>query len=146
MACGTCGYPADGLVKYAGDAICEACERLFTAANALFDNGIIDEAKIVGTLAFAHYASEPADRYNKLKVLKVVDGVPVLRLKKAVVRLLYYDHSVVAKAATVEVLSRHATPEEISALYKQVLDEGVFTTINALAVPSPGPRRIISWL
>src|SRR5215208_4182689 len=98
--CDACTRPSTSLHKYAGDAICEVCEALFTAANALFDNGITDEVEIIGTLAFAYYAPdstlEAANKYFRFEVVRVVD---------------------------VEVFSRHADPGEVSVLYEQTLAE-----------------------
>jgi hypothetical protein len=125
--CDACTRPSTSLHKYAGDAICEACEALFTAANALFDNGVADEAEIVGTLAFTRYApdstSEAARKYGRFEVIRMADGVPVLRLRKVAANVLHYKGSRIVRAVNVEVFSRHADPGEVSALYERTLAE-----------------------
>jgi hypothetical protein len=125
--CDACTRPSTSLHKYAGDAICEVCEALFTAANALFDNGITDEVEIIGTLAFAYYAPdstlEAANKYFRFEVVRVVDGVPVLRLRRVAANVLYYEGSRIVRAVNVEVFSRHADPGEVSVLYEQTLAE-----------------------
>lgn len=128
--CDACTRPSTSLHKYAGDAICEACEALFTAANALFDNGAADEAEIVGTLAFTRYApdstSEAARKYGGFEVIRMADGVPVLRLRKVAANVLHYKGSRIVRAVNVEVFSRHADPGEVSALYERTLaDHGI---------------------
>jgi hypothetical protein len=76
--CDACTHPSTSLHKYAGDAICEVCVALFSAANALFENGITDEAEIIGTLAFTRYAPvstpEAANKYGRFEVVRVADG------------------------------------------------------------------------
>jgi hypothetical protein len=125
--CDVCARPSTSLHKYAGDAICEVCEALFTAANALFDNGITDEVEIIGTLAFAYYVSnstpEAANKYGRFEVVRVADGVPVLRLRKVAASVLNYEGSGIVRAVNVEVFSRHADPGEVSVLYEQTLAE-----------------------
>src|SRR3712207_1434915 len=128
--CDACTRPSSSLHKYAGDAICEACEALFTAANALFDNGAADETEIVGTLAFTRYApdstSEAARKYGRFEVIRMADGVPVLRLRKVAANVLHYKGSRIVRAVNVEVFSRHADPGEVSALYERTLaDHGI---------------------
>lgn len=125
--CDACTTPATDLRKYAGDAICDRCEELFTAGHALFDNGIAGEAEIIGTLAFTHFASDPsveaASNYRHLEVVKVADNVPVMRLRKAAVTITTYENSDIPRAVGVEVLSRHVDPSEVFALYERALLE-----------------------
>jgi hypothetical protein len=125
--CDACTHPSTSLRKYAGDAICEVCVALFTAANALFDNGVTDEAEIIGTLAFTRYAPdstpEAANKYGRFQVVRVVDGVPVLRLRKVAANVLHYEGSRIVRAVNLEVFSRHADPDEVSAMYEQTLAE-----------------------
>jgi hypothetical protein len=125
--CDACTHPSTSLHKYAGDAICDDCKALFTAANALFDNGVADEAEIIGTLAFTRYAPdstpEATRKYGRFEVVRVADGVPVLRLRRAAANVLYYEGSKIARAVNLEVFSRHANPGEVSVLYERKLAE-----------------------
>ena len=125
--CDACTRPSTSLHNYAGDAICGACEALFTAANALFDNGVTDEVELIGTLAFTRYAPdstpEAANKYGRFEVVRVADGVPVLRLRKVAINVHYYEGSRIVRAVNVEVFSRYANPGEVSAVYEQTLVE-----------------------
>ncbi len=125
--CDACTTPARELRRYAGDAICERCEGLFTAVHALFDNKITDEEEIVGTLAFVQFAFHPtvetASNYRRLEVVKIVDEVPVMRLRKMAILVVAHERSDIARAVDIEVFSRHADPSEVSALYERTLME-----------------------
>jgi hypothetical protein len=109
----------------AGDSVCEQCNALFTAAHALLDNNVPDEAVILGTLAFAwSQGAWPAgpDDYGGLQPHAVVDGVPLLSLPKITADVVTYDGSHIPKAIKVAVYSRDVKPEGLADVYEGLLE------------------------
>src|SRR5215207_8739758 len=92
-----------------------------------------DGGRYRATLAFARHAEvlwpirDPGervatvhklvDRYPAFDLVEVVNGVPVLRMKRAMVEVVRYHGSHLAKSIRVRVLSRFAEPEEMAKLY-----------------------------
>jgi hypothetical protein len=99
---------------------------LFTAAHALLDNDVRDEAGILGALAFAWSKDDWAadlDGYGGLELLEVADEVPVLRLPKITAGVVTYDGSHIPKAAKVGVYSRDVKPQELAEKYERLLEK-----------------------
>jgi hypothetical protein len=127
-ACDTCGGPVEDLLALQprmGDNVCEQCGALFGAARALLDNNILDEAVIIGTLAFAW--SEGAwtvnpDDYGRFEFLAAVDGVPLLRLPDITTEAVTYEGSRVPKAVKINVYSRGVKPEKLAEFYERLLN------------------------
>ncbi len=97
--CDGCLSPSNDLAKHAGDALCPRCKALFSAAIVLFDNGIIEKNEVIPTLVAACTLTRPADladltqsgeSYPGLELVKVIDGVPVIRILPLV---LDFSHS-----------------------------------------------------
>ena len=104
--CSACRRHASEVINEAGDGLCERCRAIFWAARVLFKKCITDEREIVPTLAFAAQAGAPwtlvneelpenlaevfAEAYTGLELVRVVDGVPVLRQEPAVVEVERY--------------------------------------------------------
>src|SRR5215208_4822304 len=55
--------------------------------------------------------------YPAFDLVKVVNGVPVLRMKDAIVEVVRYHRNHLAKSIRIRVLSRFAEPEEMAKLY-----------------------------
>jgi len=126
-ACDTCGGPTEDLQslrRRAGDNVCGQCDALFTAAHALLGNNVLDEAAILGTLAFAWSKGVWAadlDDYGGLELLATADGVPVLRLPDITAGVVMYDGSRIPKAAKINVYSRAVKPQELAEVYERLL-------------------------
>jgi hypothetical protein len=106
--------------------VCGRCSAVFTAAHALFDNGVEDRAAIVGTLAHAwsaHDIADSADEYARFEILERVDDVPVLRLKDMSADVVRYDNSDLAKAVKIDVFSRDVKLERVAEEYGRVLQD-----------------------
>jgi len=128
-ACDTCGGPTEDLQslrRRAGDNVCEQCDALFTAAHALLDSNVLDEAIVLGTLAFAWsksaWAADPAD-YGRLEYLGAADGVPLLRLLDITAGVVTYDGSLIPKAIKLDVYSRDVKPQELAEVYERLLEK-----------------------
>jgi len=137
--CDACQRPAEALFKRGGDRLCSSCKALFWTAEVLFDSEIADEAAIIATMAFAVHTGKPdenylsdelvlskfeaefAYRYPAFELITIVDGVPVLRMKPALVDVVRYPSSALPKQVRVEVLSKHAEPGSIAELYRRTL-------------------------
>jgi hypothetical protein len=105
---------------------------LFWFAEVLLESDAT-EAEIVPTLAFARHAEvlwsvhdpklreatarQLVERYSALELVKVVSGVPVLRMKPAFAEVMRYEGSRLAKGIRIRVLSRFAEPHAMAQLY-----------------------------
>ena len=105
---------------------------LFWFAEVLLEADVTEE-EIVPTLAFARHAEmlwpirnsderaaaaqKLVDRYPAFDLVEVVNGVPVLRMKHAMVEVVRYHGSHLAKSIRIRILSRFAEPEEMAKLY-----------------------------
>jgi hypothetical protein len=123
--CDTCGGRTDDLQRRAGDNVCSQCDALLTAAHALLDNDVLDEAAILGTLAFAWsegaWTIAPKD-YGGLELLAIADGVQVLRLPEMTAGVVTYDGSFIPKAVKIDVYSARVEPKRVDETYKEVLE------------------------
>jgi hypothetical protein len=138
--CDSCWQLAEGLLNHAGDRLCGKCRAVLGTAAVLFQNEITDETEIISTMAFAAYAYAgteewpPVDeglsedlvkKYPRFEI-RVVDGVPILRLRLAVVSVIRYASSKVPRKVLIEVFSRFAEPDTVAELYERTLvKEGI---------------------
>src|SRR5215204_7126403 len=130
--CHLCHRLSESMHNRYGTTICGSCMTLFWFAEVLLDADVTEE-DIVPTLAFARHAEvlwpirDPGervatvhklvDRYPAFDLVEVVNGVPVLRMKRAMVEVVRYHGSHLAKSIRIRVLSRFAEPEEMAKLY-----------------------------
>ena len=137
--CDSCWQPAEPLCNHAGDRFCESCRAVFWAAMVLFDNEIADEAEIIPTIAFAARTGELgnlndaercrefvqgfAQKYRRFELTRIVDGVPVLRLRPVDIDVIRYVGSTVPRKIRIEIFSRFAEADTVAELYKQTLVE-----------------------
>ncbi len=137
--CSACQRFATELVDEARDRLCERCRAVFWAARVLIKERITDERAIVPTLAFAAHARAPwtlvnekvpenftdvfAQTYKGFKLVRVVDGVPMLRQEPAVVEVERYAGTELPRRILIRAFSRSAKPDFIATLYEQTLLE-----------------------
>jgi hypothetical protein len=137
--CSACQRLATELVNEAGDRLCGRCRAVFLAARVLLKEGISDEREIVPTVAFAAQTQAPwdlasenlpqnvtevfAQTYNGFRLVRVIDGVPVLRQEPAVVEVERYADTDLPKRIWVRAFSRSAKAKYVAMLYEQVLLE-----------------------
>jgi hypothetical protein len=130
--CTVCSASAVLLHERYGACVCRSCLTLFWFAEALLESDAT-EAEIVPTLAFARHAQvlwtvhdpelreatarQLVGRYSALELVKVVSGVPVLRLQPAFAEVVRYEGSRLAKSIRIRVLSRFAEPHTMAQLY-----------------------------
>jgi hypothetical protein len=99
---------------------------LFTAAHALLDNNVTDEAVIISTLAFAWnqdaWTVNPDD-YGRFEFLAAVDGVSLLRLPDITTEAVTYEGSRVPKAVKINVYSRGVKSEKLAEIYERLLTD-----------------------
>ena len=62
-------------------------------------------------------------KYRRFELTRVVDGVPVLRLRPVVIDVIRYVGSTVPRKIRIEIFSRFAEADTIAELYKQTLVE-----------------------
>jgi hypothetical protein len=166
--CDTCGGRKDNpddLQRRTGDNTCEQCDALLTAAHALLDNNVLDEATILGTLAFAWskdaWAADPGD-YGVFEFLTAADGVPLLRLPNITTRVITYDGGRIPNAVKINVYSRDVKPQELAEVYERLLKnqkihfdrcsagsmawktERATLTLTVRAMKEPDPGRVSS--
>jgi hypothetical protein len=141
--CSACWRLATQLVNEAGDGLCGRCTAVFSAARVLFKECVTDEREIVPTLAFAAHAGARwaavneklpeyfrevwpevfAQTYKGFKLVRVVDGVPVLRQEPAVVEVERYAGTELPRRICIRAFFRSAKPEFIATLYEKTLLE-----------------------
>jgi hypothetical protein len=130
--CHSCHRLSESMHNRYGTTICGSCLTLFWFAEVLLEADVTEE-DIMPTLAFARHAEvlwpirDPGervaaahklvDRYPAFDLVEVVNGVPVLRMKHAMVEVVRYHGSHLAKSIRIRVLSRFAEPEEMAKLY-----------------------------
>jgi hypothetical protein len=109
----------------------ERFEALFKAARVLLREKIGDEDKIIPTLKLAHKRGWRAPRvlYNAVRVVDVVDGVPILERSPATFRgskSLLPPHALNSFNGCFFPYKRTITAEEIARAYQKALEnEGV---------------------
>ena len=135
--CSSCLCPAGGLVTHDGDRLCERCRAVFYTAQLLFDEGITDEAEIVATLSFAAFEGQPwkpkdeevrerfaewfSQKHPEFELVRVVDSVPVVRLKSFMIDLIRYAGTDVPKQVRIRIFSRFAPLESVAKHYERTL-------------------------
>jgi hypothetical protein len=141
--CDSCDRSAKDLVTHIGDRLCASCRAVFWTAETLFDNEISGQDEIIATLVYAAWKGRPWDlkkdtelqrnlmrefprQHQEFDLLRIVDGVPILRLKTMTVSVLRYEETDILQRVQISVLSHFAGPETLAELYEQVLrDEGI---------------------
>jgi hypothetical protein len=97
---------------------------------------VTDEAEIVATLAFAAHSKHEnlrdeknrvtfsrnfARKYPSFELVRFVEDVPVIRLRKAVAEVIRYAGSELPRRVRLRILSKFADPDEVATLYQRVL-------------------------
>jgi hypothetical protein len=144
--CDSCRRQVEILYVRRGDAICGSCKAVFTVAKVLYRTGVEDEAQIIATIAYAtrhgEYTLKDREgivgRCTRFDHIQTRKGVPFLRPKLAIAQVVRYAGHSLPKQVRLEVLSKFATPEEITALYRETLQRESLP----VATSSPGS---ISW-
>ena len=135
--CHLCHHLSESVRDRYGATMCRSCMTLFWFAEVLLEADVTEE-EIVPTLAFARHAEmlwdirnpEKRDaaahklvgRYPAFDLVEVVNGVPVLRMKHAIVEVVRYHGSHLAKSIRIRVLSRFADSGEMAKLYWDVCE------------------------
>jgi hypothetical protein len=136
--CDACGLPSDSLGELEGDRLCDRCDAVFWTAQVLRKSDVTDEAEIIATLAFATHSQYQnlrdeknrvtfsrnfAHRYPSFELIRFVEDVPVIRLRKAVAEVLRYAGSELPRRVRLRILSKFAAPDEVGKLYWHVLQQ-----------------------
>jgi hypothetical protein len=135
--CQLCQQLSESLQERHGVPMCGTCKTLFWFAEILLEADVTEE-EIVPTLAFAPYAEglwtlrKPEEReaaarklanyHPAFELVKVVSGIPVLRLKHALVEVVRYQGSDLPRSIRIRILSRFAEPEAIAERYWAMCD------------------------
>jgi hypothetical protein len=134
--CDACGLLADSLVELEGDRLCDRCDAVFWTAQMLRKSDVTDEAEIIATLAFAAHSKHEglrdeknramfsrtfSHRYPSFELVRFVEDVPVIRLRKAVAEIVRYTGSELPRRVRLRILSKFADPDEVATLYRRIL-------------------------
>jgi hypothetical protein len=130
---GTIGKDESRIVitrRYAGRPSEDPNERfseLFKAARILLREKVSDEDKILPTLNLAHQRGLHAPRilFNSVRVVNVVDGVPILErfpLSFSCTRSLYPPHTLYSINGSMFPYKRAVKADEIARVYQKVLE------------------------
>jgi len=99
---------------------------------------VTDEAEIIATLAFAAHSKHEnlrdektrvtfarnfARKYPSFELVRFVEDVPVIRLRKAVAEVVRYAGSKLPRRVRLRILSKFADPDEVRKLYWRVLQQ-----------------------
>jgi hypothetical protein len=152
--CDACGLPSDSLHELEGDRLCDRCDAVFWTAQVLRKSDVTDEAEIIATLAFAAlskyeslrdeknratFSRNFTYRYPSFELIRFVEDVPVIRLRKAVAEVGRYTGSELPRRVRLRILSKFADPDEVAELYQRILQQ------ESLPV-FPDSRGSVSWL
>jgi hypothetical protein len=136
--CDACGLPSDSLSELEGDRLCYRCDAVFWAAQMLQKSDVTDEAEIIATLVFAAYGRYEGLRdeknrvtfsrnftrkYPSFELVRFVEDVPVIRLRKAVAEVIRYTGSELPRRVRLRILSKFANPDEVATLYRRILQQ-----------------------
>jgi hypothetical protein len=136
--CDACGLPSDSLGELEGDRLCDRCDAVFWAAQMLRKSDVTDEAEIIATLVFAAYGRYEGLRdeknrvtfsrnftrkYPSFELVRFVEDVPVIRLRKAVAEVIRYTGSELPRRVRLRILSKFANPDEVATLYRRILQQ-----------------------
>jgi len=106
--CDACGLAADSLSKLEGDRLCDRCDTVIWTAQMLRKSDVTDEDEIIATLAFAAHSKYESLRdeknrvtfsrnfthkYPSFELVRFVENMPVIRLRKAVAEVVRYTGS-----------------------------------------------------
>src|SRR3712207_2024895 len=151
--CDACGLLADSLVELEGDRLCDPCDAVFWTAQMLRKSDVTDEAEIIATLAFAAHSTYESlrdeknrvtfsrnftHRYPSFELIRVVEDVPIIRLRKAVAEVVRYTGSELPRWVRLRILSKFADPDEVATRYRRVLQQ---ENLPVFA----GSRGSVSW-
>jgi hypothetical protein len=116
-------------------------------------SNVTDEAEIIATLAFAAHSKYESLRneknwvtfsrnftkkYPSFELVRLVEDVPVIRLRKAVAEVGRYTGSELPRRVRLRILSKFADPDEVAELYRRILQQ------ESLPV-FPDSRGSVSW-
>jgi hypothetical protein len=151
--CDACGLPSDSLSEFEENRLCDRCDMVFWTAQVLETSDVTDEAEIIATLAFAAHSKYQnlrdeetregflrsfTRKYPNFELIRFVEGIPVIRLNKAVAEVLRYAGSELPQLVRLRILSKFADLDEVAALYQRVLErEGLPTSRDS--------RGSLSW-
>jgi hypothetical protein len=136
--CDACGLPSDSLDELEGDRLCDRCDAVFWVAQMLRKSDVTDEAEIIATLAFAAHSQYQnlrdernrvtfsrnfVHKYPSFELVRFVEDVPVIRLRKTVAEVLRYAGSELPRRVRLRILSKFADPDEVGKLYRRVLQQ-----------------------
>jgi hypothetical protein len=151
--CDACGLPSDSLGALEGDRLCDRCDAVFWAAQMLRKSDDADEEEIIATLAFAAHSKYESlrdektratfsrsfsYRYSSFELVRFVEDVPVIRLRKAVAEVVRYTGSKLPRRVRLRILSKFADPDEVRNLYWRVLQQENLPVF-------PDSRGSVSW-
>jgi hypothetical protein len=135
--CHLCHERSESVHNRYGVPICGSCKTLFWFAEVLLEADVTEE-EIVPTLAFARHAEllwpirDPEKRvaaahklvarYPAFALVEVVSGVPVLRMKHALLEAVRYPGSDLARSIRIRLLNRFADPDDIARRYWDVCE------------------------
>jgi hypothetical protein len=123
--CDACGLPSgdlpsDSLVELEGDRVCDRCDAVFWTAQMLQKSDDTDEAEIIATLAFisqnkyenlrdeknrATFSQNFDQKYPSFELIRFVEDIPVIRLRKAVAEVVRYKGSKLPQRIRLRILS-----------------------------------------
>jgi hypothetical protein len=136
--CDACGSPSDSLGELEGDRLCDRCDAVFWTAQVLRKSDVTDEAEIIATLAFATHSQYQnlrdernrvtfsrifVHKYPSFELVRFVEDVPVIRLRKAVAEVVRYTGSELPRRVRLRILSKFANPDEVGTLYRRILQQ-----------------------
>jgi hypothetical protein len=151
--CDACGLPSDLLGELEGDRLCDRCDAVFWTAQMLQKSDVTDEAEIIATLAFisqnkyenlrdeknrATFSQNFAQKYPSFELIRFVEDIPVIRLRKAVAEVVRYKGSKLPQRIRLRILSKFARQDEVKELYRRVLEQ------ENLPI-APDSRGSVSW-
>jgi hypothetical protein len=136
--CDACDLPSDSLVELEGDRVCDRCDAVFWTAQMLQKSDVTDEAEIIATLAFISqnkyenlrdeknrvtFSQNFDQKYPSFELIRFVEDIPVIRLRKAVAEVVRYKGSKLPQRIRLRILSKFARQDEVKELYRRVLEQ-----------------------
>jgi hypothetical protein len=137
-SCDACGIPSDSLLELEGDRVCDRCDAVFWTAQMLQKSDVTDEAEIIATLVFtsqykykdlrdeknrATFARNFAQKYPSFELVRFVEDVPVIRLRRVIAEVVRYKGSELPWRIRLRILSKFANPDEVATLYRRILQQ-----------------------
>jgi hypothetical protein len=136
--CDACGLPSDSLGELEGTGCAIGATPCFGRPQMLRKSDVTDEAEIIATLAFAAHSKYESLRdeknrvtfsrnftpkYPSFELVRFVEDVPVIRLRKAVAEVVRYTGSELPRRVRLRILSKFADPDEVATLYQRILQQ-----------------------